>query len=85
MFQKKGFFLVLESNNRQNRQVIKRGYNMERITTNIDEIRVPGVVAEVSRAEAIQQGIFEEDAVSLLEAMGANIDLVGEVEDGNDR
>lgn len=58
---------------------------MERITTNIDEIRVPGVVAEVSRAEAIQQGIFEEDAVSLLEAMGANIDLVGEVEDGNDR
>lgn len=66
-------------------QVIKRGYNMERITTNIDEIRVPGVVAEVSRAEAIQQGIFEEDAVSLLEAMGANIDLVGEVEDGNDR
>lgn len=58
---------------------------MERITTNIDEIRVPGVVAEVSRAEAIQQGIFEEDAVSLLEAIGANIDLVGEVEDGNDR
>lgn len=85
MFQKKGFFLVLESNNRQNRQVIKRGYNMERITTNIDEIRVPGVVAEVSRAEAIQQGIFEENAVSLLEAMVANIDLVGEVEDGNDR
>lgn len=58
---------------------------MKRITTNIDEIRVPGVVAEVSPAEAIQQGIFEEDAVSLLEAMGANIDLVGEVEDGNDR
>lgn len=58
---------------------------MERITTNIDEIRVPGVVAEVSRAEAIQQGIFEENAVSLLEAMVANIDLVGEVEDGNDR
>lgn len=58
---------------------------MERITTNIDEIRVPGVVAEVSRAEAIQQGMFEEDAVTFEEAMAANIDLVGEVEDGNDR
>lgn len=58
---------------------------MERITTNIDEIRVPGVVAEVSDAEARKQGMFEEDAVTFEEVESANIDLVGEVEDGDDR
>lgn len=56
---------------------------MEKITTNIEEIRIPGVVAEVSKREAQQEGMFEEDAVSLAEAIGANMDLVGEVEDGD--
>lgn len=56
---------------------------MEKITTNIEEIRIPGVVAEVSQTEATQEGMFEEDAVTLEEAESANLDLVGDVDDGN--
>ncbi|GBR16869.1 hypothetical protein [Asaia spathodeae] len=53
---------------------------MPRITQNIDDISIPGAVAQVSHAEAIQQGAFTEDALSLEEVQVANIDLVGEID-----
>jgi len=48
------------------------------ISTNIDDILIPGVQVELTAEEAEQLGAFEETALSEEDAWESNCDLVSE-------
>jgi type IV secretion system protein VirB1 len=48
------------------------------ISTNIDDILIPGVQVELTAEEAEQLGAFEETALSEQDAWESNCDLVSE-------
>ena len=53
------------------------------ISTNLDDLLVPGVVVELDAREAEDLGAFEETALTEAEAWEANVDLdADEVRDG---
>jgi hypothetical protein len=52
-----------------------------KISKNISDLETPGVVVEMTEAEAISYGAFVETAVTEEEADDANMDLNGELAD----